>query len=205
MRHRVRVICGFVFLAGLWFSASVLTALAGETDTPKPAVVVYFSNPKSETMWPALAEAFPQEAAQAAVAMPAGLQLMDASLLGPHAEFGRLVQVHLLGRCDVAEQAFRPLARGLFGGPLGWVLRVDGEIQPYVYVDCERLSQYLDAKVLGMSAEQRQQAMVTAIARIMVHEWLHITLQTADHTEHGIRQAELTVDELVLRRAASGD
>jgi hypothetical protein len=182
-------------LLGLFFLlAMVQTAFAqDEPDAPKPALVIYFSNPESESVWTALVDAFPREAAREGSAMPANLQLVAASMLGPHAEFGKLVQVHLSGRCDVPEQAFHPIERG----PLGWVPEVAGEIQPFVYVDCERLAQYLGPKLLGMNAGQRRQAMVTAIARIMVHEWLHITLQTAQHTNHGIRRAELTVNDLV--------
>jgi hypothetical protein len=48
-----------------------------------------------------------------------------------------------------------------------------------------------------MNDEQRNNAIGTAIARIMLHEWLHITLQTAEHTSHGIRQAELSANDLI--------
>ncbi|MBB6145475.1 hypothetical protein HNQ77_003436 [Silvibacterium bohemicum] len=160
-----------------------------------PAVVFSFDTPASAGIWPSIAQAFAREALDPRqnYPLPADTELLPAFALHPGSEFGRAIQVHLLGRCDVAEQAFRPLGPG----PLGWVRSVSGEIQPFVYVDCARLAQFLDAKVLGMDDEQRVAAMSTAIARITIHEWLHITLQSAAHTDHGIRRAELTPDDLV--------
>lgn len=167
----------------------------GALDAPRPAVVVYFSNPASERVWPAVDAAFAEELAQRGgeLMLPANLLLVTSSSLHLNSEFGRLITVHLQGRCDVAEQAFRPVGRG----PLGWVPEVSGEIQPFVYVNCDRLAQYLRPRLLGMNDDQRNNAMGTAIARIMLHEWLHITLQTAEHTSHGIRRAELSANDLI--------
>ena len=166
----------------------------------KPAVIFYFDDPASAAVWPAIADAFRRETADESreYPLPADLQLLPATALHPGSEFGQVVQVHLRGRCDVAEQAYRPLSHG----PLGWVIRVSGEIQPYVYVDCERLVQFLNPRTLGMDDAQRTDAVATAIARITMHEWLHITLQSDVHTSHGIRRAELTANDLVT--ATSG-
>jgi hypothetical protein len=119
--------------------------------------------------------------------------LLRASEIHPGQEFGNVIEVKLLGRCDVPQQAYRPLK----SGPLGWVLRVHGEIQPYIYVDCTRMAQTLNATTLGMSPEQRTRAMSQAIAHVLVHEWIHIATQNAEHTEHGITQAQLTPSTLI--------
>jgi hypothetical protein len=186
---------GFLVFALLFFGLNPPAASAddGAAHPLKPAVVFYFDNPASAQAWPAIMDAVQREAAEREYSLPTDIQLLQATDLRPGSEFGKVIEVHLLGRCDVVEQAYRPLARG----PLGWVLRVDGEIQPFVYVDCERLAQFLDPKTLGMSDSQRSDAMATAIARITVHEWLHITLQNAGHTAHGIRRAELSANDLV--------
>jgi hypothetical protein len=190
------------FWAVKWLPAVFLcaAALAGFAQdavvrAPRPAVVVYFSNPASEGVWQAVEDAFAKEQAQhgGELMLPPDLQLVAASSLHLNSEFGRLITVHLQGRCDVAEQAFRPVSRG----PLGWVPEVSGEIQPFVYVNCDRLAQYLRPRLLGMNGQQRTSAMGTAITRIMLHEWLHITLQTAEHTSHGIRRAELSANDLI--------
>jgi hypothetical protein len=187
---------GLLFAVGLALgNLLTLRADAQGTGQLRPAVVFYFDTPASAGIWPSIAQAFGREALDERqnYPLPADVELLPASALHPGSEFSQVIQVHLLGRCDVAEQAFRPLGPG----PLGWVRNVSGEIQPFVSVDCARLAQFLDAKVLGMDDQQRVAAMSTAIARITIHEWLHITLQSATHTDHGIRRAELTPDDLV--------
>jgi len=186
---------GLLVFAGLCFGlrAPALSADDGVGPPLKPAIVFYFDTPSSAQAWPAIMGAVRREVAGSEYSLPADIDLLPATDLRPGSEFGKVIEVHLRGRCDVAEQAYRPVARG----PLGWVLRVGGEIQPFVYVDCERLAQFLDPKMLGMSDSQRSDAMATAIARITVHEWLHITLQSAGHMSHGIRRAELSANDLV--------
>jgi len=120
-------------------------------------------------------------------------RLVRACEVLPGQEFGSVVEVKLLGRCDVPQQAYRPLKPG----PLGWVLRVHGEIQPYIYVDCTRMAQTLNATTLGMSTEQRTRAMSQAISHVLVHEWIHIATQNNGHTAHGISEAQLTASTLV--------
>jgi hypothetical protein len=183
-------------------NSSLASTRSSNAHTLNPAVIFYFDSPASSQVWPAIRDAFRQETAHESreSLLPDTLQLLPATDLRPDSEFGQVIQVHLRGRCDVVEQAYRPLGPG----PLGWVFRVSGEIQPFVYVDCERLAQVLNPKTLGMDDAQRANAMATAIARITMHEWLHITLQSATHTSHGIRRAELSVNDLVEPSASSG-
>lgn len=203
---RVRGAAGGVvlsILAILCLTAHAAAQANEDSKTLRPTIVFFFDDPASASVWPAIQSAFQNETAdeQASYPLPSNLELVSAASLRPGLEFGRTIQVHLLGRCDVAEQAYRPLRPG----PLGWVYNVSGEIQPFVYVDCNRLAQFLDAKLLGMSDEQRSDAMAWAIARVAMHEWLHITLQDAAHTERGIRRAELTADDLVRPYHVAGD
>jgi hypothetical protein len=76
------------------------------------------------------------------------------------------------------------------------VLDVSGEIQPFVYINCDRVAQFLNPTTLGMNDDQRREAMARAISRIAIHEWIHIDAQSARHASHGIRQAELSGAEL---------
>jgi hypothetical protein len=166
------------------------------------AIVFYADHDVQDTLWPGLFDAFQHEVAQEEgyYPLPANAQLIKASSLAPGEEFSQVIEVRLIGRCDVVQQAYRPLRRG----PLGWVLRVSGEVQPFVYVDCARLAQYLNAKTLGMTEEQRRNAMAQAISRITIHEWIHIETQSGDHESHGIRKPELSADELTGTPRISG-
>jgi hypothetical protein len=193
----------FLWVAGLLSVASLsaenLSAVSPAKTmaaTPlKPAVIFFFDSPASSTILPAVAIAFQQEAAveRREYPVPENFEVLSATALRPDSEFSKVVQVHLLGRCDVVEQAVHPLAPG----PLGWVLRVSGEIQPFVYVNCERLAQVLNPRTLGMNDAQRADAMANAVARIAMHEWLHISLQTDVHTNRGVRRAELSANDLI--------
>ncbi len=157
-------------------------------------LVFYADKQVSDTLWPSLFSTIQDDLAKGGYGIADHApRLMRESDLFPGEEFGRVVEVKLLGRCDVAQQAYRPLKPG----PLGWVLRVHGEIQPYIYIDCTRMAQFLDPTTLGMSDEQRRRAMSQAISHVLVHEWIHIATQNSGHTAHGISEAQLTASTLV--------
>ncbi len=170
--------------------------------SPSTAIVFYADHDVQDTMWPGLFDAFQREVAreEREYPLPADAQPIQATSFEPGQEFAQIIEVRLIGRCDVVQQAYRPLRRG----PLGWVLRVSGEVQPFVYVDCARLAQVLNAKTLGMNEEQRKNAMAEAISRITIHEWIHINSQSGDHESHGIRKPELSADDLTGTSRVSG-
>jgi hypothetical protein len=174
-------------------------------DQPNPgtAIVFYADRDVQDTIWPGLFEAFQREVAREErdYPLPVDAQPIKASSLQPGEEFAQIIEVRLIGRCDVVQQAYRPLQRG----PLGWVLRVSGEVQPFVYVDCARLAQFLNPRTLGMDEEQRRNAMAEAISRITIHEWIHIDKQSGDHETHGIRKPQLSTEDLTgISRVAGG-
>lgn len=168
---------------------------AGQGSNQDGTAVVFYADPQVEdAVWPSLVAAFHNEVVQEAsdYPLPADAEPIRASSLHEGREFGKIIEVHLIGRCDVVQQAYQPVRPG----PLGWVLDVSGEIQPFVYINCERLVQFLNPTTLGMNDDQRREAMARAISRIAIHEWIHIDAQSARHASHGIRQAELSGDEL---------
>lgn len=111
-------------------------------------------------------------------------------------EAGDVIQVTLLGRCDVLPQAVRPWLRAS-AAPLAWVKQAAGQIQPFIFIDCERLAQVLGAATLGLDREQRTRAMAQAIAHVLIHEWVHVATQSALQRSRGIERASLSVRELI--------
>lgn len=161
-------------------------------------IVFYADKQVSDSLWAPLFASIEEDLAKedygsASALLDRSPRLLRHSELFSGEEFSHVVLVKLLGRCDVAQQAYRPLKPG----PLGWVLRVNGEIQPYIYIDCTRISQVLNPTTLGMSGRERESAMTQAIAHVLAHEWIHIVTQNTGHTAHGISQAQLTAHELV--------
>jgi len=176
---------------------------AGQGSNQGETAIVFYADPRVEaSIWPLLVDVFHSEVAheESDYPLPEDVELVRASSLAQGQEFGRIIEVRLIGRCDVVEQAYRPMQRG----PLGWVLQVSGEIQPFIFVNCARLAQFLDPATLGMSEQQRSEAMARAISRVAIHEWIHIDAQTARHEDHGIRQAELSSGDLTTAAGAGG-
>jgi len=177
-----------------------LVFLVAKTQAAEKAIVFYADKQVSDTLWSPLFSAIKDDLAKESYGLAdRNPRLIRSSEVLPGEEFSSVIEVKLLGRCDVAQQAYRPLKPG----PLGWVLRVHGEIQPYIYVDCTRMAQVLDPTTLGMSSEQRSRAMSQAISHVLVHEWIHIATQNSGHTEHGISEAQLTAATLVAEPSHS--
>ena len=71
-------------------------------------------------------------------------------------------------------------------GALGWVLRVNGRIEPYVHVDCTILVRMLGRMGMHLSRDRRNTVMGESMARVIVHEWIHYARQSAAHGDRGI-------------------
>jgi hypothetical protein len=174
-----------------------LTAKAGES-----TLVFYADKQVSDALWQPLFSAIQEDLTRENFGLPdPAPRLVRSNEIYPGEEFGRVIEVRLLGRCDVPQQAYRPLK----SGPLGWVLRVHGEIQPFIYIDCTRMAQVLNPTTLGMSRDQRSRAMSQAISHVLVHEWIHIATQNSGHAEHGISEAQLTPSTLVAVPSSVSD
>lgn len=116
---------------------------------------------------------------------------------GDHLQSGIRVQtaivVYLHGDCSL-----EPLvSRSAFGVPLGWVRRHHARIEPFIHVDCTRIGQVLGPQARGMKKDQRVQVMAGAIARVILHEWIHIATQSSAHTESGVARAQFGVSDLM--------
>lgn len=183
-------------LIPLLLAVSVLPRMvAAQGSNEGETAVVFYADPKVESaVWPSILDTFHDEVLreEAEYPLPSSVEAIPGRDMAPGREFSKIIQVHLIGRCDVVEQAYQPVKPG----PLGWVLNVAGDIQPFVYIHCGRLAQFLNPTTLGMNDDQRREAMARAISRIAIHEWIHVDAQSARHTGHGIRQAELSGAQL---------
>jgi hypothetical protein len=129
----------------------------------------------------------------------------ETELLDPGADFirgddvvpGLLVDssitVYLHGDCTLIPAA----RRTAYGVPLGWVHRVDGSIEPFVHVDCEHIGGMLGPQAISMNKQQRAEVMSMAIARVILHEWIHIVSQSSAHADSGIEKARFGIADLM--------
>jgi len=74
-----------------------------------------------------------------------------------------------------------------------------GRIEPFAHVDCTRIGQVLGPQALGLNRNQRNTVMTGAIARVVLHEWIHIATQNPAHAESGISKAQFGVADLMHR------
>lgn len=186
------------YLVLLAFFALQAVSTVAKAQTTESTIVFYADRQVSESLWTPLFAAIQEDLASEDFGAANHLlahspRLLRSSELVTGEEFSNVIEVKLLGRCDIVQQAYRPLKPG----PLGWVLRVQGAIQPYIYVDCTRIAQVLNPTTLGLSNDARTRAMSQAIAHVLVHEWIHIATQNVGHTPHGISEAQLTPSRLV--------
>jgi hypothetical protein len=180
-----------ILLASVW--PALLHAEASET------AIVFYAEPQiHEELWPALFQALDENLAAGIGETPVGVALdrnpvlLRSRDIYPGIEYPIMIQVRLLGRCDVVPQADHPLAKG----PLGWVEMVSGGIQPLIFIDCTRLAKVLGPATLGLDKQGRQQAISQAIAHVLIHEWIHIATQNPAHGTRGVTKEHLSVREL---------
>jgi hypothetical protein len=193
-----------ILLALLLACVPTLTLNAQQSGT---AIVFYAQARASEDLWPDLLQSLRADLAAGSGELPNGFVLdqnptffLGNDDLATGINFSKVIEVKLLGRCDVLPQTYRPS----LSGPLGWVLQVSGEIQPFVFVDCTRLAQVLRSTAAGLDKQGRRRAMTQAIAHVVIHEWIHIATQNPAHGARGITKQYLSVNDLIAEPSTNG-
>ena len=130
-----------------------------------------------------------------AIMAPIGLQFEWRLLNGQRGDevSFELAVITFRGRCDVEELA--PIARN--PGALGWTHVSDGVILPFSDVDCDGIRGFLQAALIRMKSEDRDEAYGRAVGRVLAHELYHIFADTQEHGASGVAKAAYTVRELL--------
>ena len=182
--------------------AAAIPAAALNAQQPGTALVFYAPqmNPEvTDGLWPVLFQKLRADLADGGGDLPDGLVLDKDPLLVRGDQdlrgvtFSRVITVKLLGRCD----AFSQTSHSSEKGPLGWVLQISGNVQPFVSIDCARIAEVLRPATAGWTKQRRQDAMLQAITHVLIHEWSHIATQSSAHGSRGITQANLSVSDLI--------
>jgi hypothetical protein len=157
----------------------------------------------TDSEWAALFDALQKgtrSAQEETPALKAGVDLVRGDTIVHGLEVDRPISVYLHGDCTLV-----PMPRYMALGALGWVRLVHGQIQPFIHVDCAQIVQELGPLVLGMNRKRRDTVMGEAMARVIVHEWIHVATQNAGHAKHGVAKssfgiADLLADDEEMRR-----
>jgi hypothetical protein len=166
---------------------------AGESHT---TLVIFADRRMEDREWRALFDAVRGNVPEAAAETPAIAgtpEIIRGDTMNPGLRLDAVVVVFLHGDCDL-----EPLARRIaFGVPLGWVRRINGSIEPFVHVDCTGIGQVLGPQAQGLDRDRRNALRGGAIARVILHEWIHIATQSRSHGERGISRAQFGVRDLM--------
>ena len=186
---------------GILFAFLLTCALGPALHAQQPGTaVIFYAQPQlNDDLWPDLLQSLHADLAAGIGEAPNGFALQQnpayfrGNDLALGTIFSRVIVVKLLGRCDVLPQS----DGSSLDGPLGWVWQVSGKIQPFIFVDCERIAQALRSRSAGLDQYARRHAMAQAIAHVVIHEWIHIATQSTRHNSRGISQAYLSVNDLI--------
>jgi hypothetical protein len=102
------------------------------------------------------------------------------------------IVIYLHGNCSLV-----PVIRASEAGTLGWVRRVHGHIEPFIHVDCTQIGLELGPVSMGMNRNRRDTVMSEAMARVILHEWIHIATQNPGHDRRGVAKAHFDVADLL--------
>ena len=195
-----RVVSVFILFAALNATqlcrASAL-ALEGGPLPPvsKATMVIFTDHPMEDDQWSALVRELQRadvRLATAARELGGGLEVLRGPDLVVGIDAAQIISVRVIGDCTLL-----PGPRRMVNGALGWVKRVNGEIQPFIHVNCERIVEMLQSMALGMDRDRKNTVMAEAMARVIAHEWIHIATQHAGHENDGVMQASFQVSDLL--------
>jgi len=177
-------------LVALLLCGNAWASTPADSSPGTTAVLFEFQGPVPDPYWEELKNELEQNAAL--VWPEREMRWMKREEFHEGMEFPEIVQVRLQGHCKAELTASWRYSEG----PLGWVYRIDGEIQPIVHVNCGQIGKALERELRGANIMLRQQKFARAISRVVTHELMHIFTQSAKHGSSGLQKAQLTADEL---------
>jgi len=172
---------------------AAVPSLAGSEELPKlpkALVGVYFDydQPPNEPVG-ALIESGVEE-----ILWPLGFDVRwRQASAGSNEVWSDLAFVSFRGRCGFGSAPFGKFVPSA----LGWTATVDGQIQPFVEVDCNRIGALLETQVRLGRTPKSETLFARAVARVVAHELYHVFANTEIHGISGVGKAEFTAHDLL--------
>lgn len=215
---------GLNLIRPIVFCVVAMTVVGGlivRAQNPSCTTLVVFSDKSMPSgLWPALITALRDEMASGSPDTAAltsqiddqhpspnpcpEIQILHGDQVQPGIALDRSITVYLHGECTIEFSPrvglLNPPRPWLVSGALGWVRSDNGRIDPFIHVACTPIGQMLTQQALGQNLEGRNHLIAAGIARVILHEWIHIATQSAHHSRHGITQAQFGVGDLLASR-----
>ena len=187
-------------IAAFWMlsmAGGLAPARAASPAEPVPlTVVLKFEANRSAS--PAAMLAMEDEAEK--ILSPAGIKVdwrMQRDL-AEHAEFGRMVEFEMKGRCSIHTFPVLYDERG----PLATTFSSDGRLLPFGTVECDRVRESIRRVNAAFAYRMTDAALGRALGRVMAHEVYHMIAGTKEHTREGLSRPSLGGSELLRPGAA---
>ena len=200
--YRTVVYTAFTVVVSLlsgWFACDRAMA----EPAPRTTLVIFADHRVPDEEWTDLSAALRRAQTSSATSTPAlsgEMEIVRGDQMKPGLGVSTVITVFLRGDCRLM-----PRPRLVVQGALGWVPRSKGIIGPFVTVNCSRIVDMLGPLALGMDSSRRDVLMAEALARVIVHEWVHIATQSASHGKQGVTQSvfglrDLLADDVEVQR-----
>ena len=157
-------------------------------EPPSVTVLVDFEMPPSELSYQAM------QAEASSVLGPTGVRLtfkLKSEAGGEN--FSDVVLMSFQGRCGMNPIPVVFDERG----PLAFARTVNGEIQPFGVVRCDRVRNAVKQAMWGRDFKQGDRLMGRALGRVVAHELYHMLARTSDHAASGVAKRALTGQALI--------
>jgi len=122
---------------------------------------------------------------------------LDWRMLGedPYASYGDLVIMTFRGTCKYEPAA--PIDIDDEPGPLAMTHSVNGEIQPFGEVNCDRVVNSARNAMLGADYGKADLLIGRALGRVVTHELVHMITGSAEHGLDGVEKSSLSGRQLI--------
>lgn len=125
------------------------------------------------------------------VATPYQFQWRSSETVQEGESFDNLTVVRVTGTC-----AADPSPLYDERGPLGLTHVTDGDVLPFVSLDCDRLRTALRSDLYGRDAPAWRLMFGRALGRVLAHEMYHVLAHTEKHGKTGVTKGSLSAREL---------
>ncbi len=192
---------GFFLLLTVMALQVVCPGAKADPVPEQPTVLVVFMDQQlRDSEWTTLLGALQKSAQDEAIEAPelaGNAVFVRGDRLESGSEVSQAISVYLHGNCSLV-----PAARTNPEGALGWVRLVHGRIEPFIHVDCTKIAEELGPVALGMNRHRLDVVMSEAIARVIVHEWVHVATQNPGHARDGVAKSNFDVLDLLAEDEA---
>ena len=108
-----------------------------------------------------------------------------------------MVVMTFRGACRYQEATPGSTPGNTGAGPLGFTRMVDGEVQPFGEVNCERVAELVRRAMSGNDGARGELLFGRAMGRVVAHELVHMLTRSGRHGAEGVEKPALSGGQLI--------